>query len=171
MKQKIIDWTVLLGTAAVWIALMWALSAQFARIEPRLVRITNNGGGELDAFIDRYHRQRLAGTRFIIDGLCMSACTMINGLIPDDRVCVTPYARLAFHSATDVTFNNGIEVAREFSEEGTRIMWHVFQPKLRALLKDKYEWDGDDPVKGEHPQFIYVEGDDLLSLYAPCKED
>ena len=42
---------------------------------------------------------RSSGERVVIDGPCLSACTMVLGVIPRDRICVTPRARLGFHAA------------------------------------------------------------------------
>jgi len=39
------------------------------------------------------------GEQVMIDGTCASACTMLLGVIPRNRICVTPRAVLAFHSA------------------------------------------------------------------------
>jgi hypothetical protein len=36
-----------------------------------------------------------------IDGTCASACTLLLGVIPHNRICVTPRAVLAFHAAWD----------------------------------------------------------------------
>jgi hypothetical protein len=50
-------------------------------------------------FYEKFAGWRVNGDRVAIDGMCISACTMVVGLIDADKVCVTPYARLAFHSA------------------------------------------------------------------------
>ena len=39
-----------------------------------------------------------SGERVAIDGPCLSACTMVLGVIPRDRICVTTRARLGFHA-------------------------------------------------------------------------
>jgi hypothetical protein len=40
-----------------------------------------------------------SGVLVIIDGKCLSACSMIIGTVPRDRICVTPNAVLGFHAA------------------------------------------------------------------------
>lgn len=127
-------------------------------------RITFNPGGSLTDFIEAFSRGRNNGTHYVIDGMCISACTMITGLVPKDHVCVTPYARLAFHSAWAIT-----PLGPAFSKEGTRILWHVYPVKVRELLKIKYGWDGEG--NSPHPELIYVEGDDLLTIFNPCKDN
>ena len=41
----------------------------------------------------------------IIDGLCASACTIVLGAIPHDKICVTSHATLGFHAAWDFGAN------------------------------------------------------------------
>jgi hypothetical protein len=38
----------------------------------------------------------------IIDGLCNSACTLVVGIVPHNKICVTPRASLGFHEAYTV---------------------------------------------------------------------
>jgi hypothetical protein len=40
-----------------------------------------------------------SGVLVIIDGKCLSACSMIIGTVPRDRICVTPNAVLGFYAA------------------------------------------------------------------------
>src|SRR5262249_22475739 len=50
-------------------------------------------GGSLFDYIADYSEDREAHVTFKIDGMCVSACTMILGTIPADDVCITPYAK------------------------------------------------------------------------------
>ena len=43
---------------------------------------------------------RDSGEHVVIDGPCLSACTLLTGIIPSDRVCVTQRAVLGFHAAS-----------------------------------------------------------------------
>ena len=62
-------------------------------------RITWDPGGLLEEYKARYAVIRDRGERVIIDGMCGSACTLVLGIVPLNRVCVTPRARLGFHMA------------------------------------------------------------------------
>jgi hypothetical protein len=64
-------------------------------------RIANDRGGQIGRYVDRFEKLRASGQTIIIDGLCASACTIVLGAIPYDRICVTPNANLAFHAAWD----------------------------------------------------------------------
>ena len=131
-----------------------ALSAQ---------RIMFDGGGRLDHFIERYNEWRRTGELVVIDGMCISACTLVTGLIEPHRICATPYARLAFHSAAWVNMKTG---ERTFAREATRIIWSIYPPHVREILI-RYGWqDGM-----EHADLIYIEGDDLHAMIRPCTPD
>jgi hypothetical protein len=39
------------------------------------------------------------GERVIIDAICNSGRTLVLGIVPLNRVCVTPWASLGFHMA------------------------------------------------------------------------
>ena len=63
------------------------------------VRILSSRGGEVGQFIDMFDRQRKSRDRVVIDGPCLSACTLVLSAVPKDRICVTRRAILGFHAA------------------------------------------------------------------------
>ena len=74
-------------------------------------RIKKDYGGFLDRYKLKYAAIRDRGERVIIDGECNSACTLVLGIVPLKRICVTPRARLGFHTAfIDTRFTAGIRV-------------------------------------------------------------
>ena len=75
-------------------------SALLTTVASAEVRITNDPGGEISAYLRKFQDMRASGERLVIDGPCLSACTLFTGLIPRDRVCVTPRAVLGFHAAS-----------------------------------------------------------------------
>jgi hypothetical protein len=62
-------------------------------------RITADYGGVVDEYKAKYAIVRDSGERVVIDGPCDSACTLVLGIVPLNRICVTPRARLGFHMA------------------------------------------------------------------------
>jgi len=62
-------------------------------------RIRNDYGGFIHKYKLKYAAIRDSGKRVIIDGVCNSACTLVLGIVPLNRVCVTPRASLGFHTA------------------------------------------------------------------------
>ena len=63
------------------------------------LRITRDHGGYVTEYKAKYERIRDRKERVIIDGICNSACTLVLGIVPLRRVCVTPRASLGFHMA------------------------------------------------------------------------
>ena len=63
------------------------------------VRITRDFGGHVDQYKKRYAEIRDRGERVIIDGICNSACTLVLGIVPLNKICVTPRASMGFHQA------------------------------------------------------------------------
>jgi hypothetical protein len=56
------------------------------------VRIERDYGGRIGTYIQWFKRLRQSGRQVIVDGDCLSACTLVLGIIPDGRLCVTPRA-------------------------------------------------------------------------------
>lgn len=128
--------------------------AQAKVIDYRTV-ITSDFGGGIIEYIQKYNKMRQDGVKVRIDDLCMSACTLITGLVPDEDICVSPYAIMAFHSAWVATFAGPMH-----SKEGTALLWNIYPEKVRAKLREN-GWDG-----GEHPEFIYFPATDF---YKACE--
>ena len=74
-------------------------------------RIKRDHGGYVEEYKAKYALIRDRGERVIIDGICNSACTLVLGIVPLNRVCVTPRASLGFHLAYYDTANTfGVKV-------------------------------------------------------------
>src|SRR5712691_12608358 len=74
-------------------------------------RITRDHGGFVEDYKTRYAKIRDSGERVIIDGICNSACTLVLGIVPLSRICVTPRASLGFHQAYfDKRWTAGIRI-------------------------------------------------------------
>jgi hypothetical protein len=74
-------------------------------------RITQDYGGSIERYKAKYALIRDRGERVIIDGICDSACTLVLGIVPLDRVCATPRATLGFHMPHyDLAATDGIKI-------------------------------------------------------------
>jgi hypothetical protein len=74
-------------------------------------RIRKDYGGFIEQYKLKYAGIRDRGERVIIDGECNSSCTLVLGIVPLSRICVTPRARLGFHMGfIDTRFTAGIKV-------------------------------------------------------------
>src|SRR5471030_196298 len=81
------------------------------------LHITRDHGGYVEEYEAKYKRIADRKERVIIDGICNSACTLVFGIVPMNKICVTPKASLGFHQAYyDKAFTFGIKVT---SSEGT----------------------------------------------------
>jgi len=73
--------------------------------------ITRDFGGYVEEYKARYASVRDKGERVVIDGICNSACTLVLGIVPLRRICVTPRASLGFHQAYfDKSWTMGVKV-------------------------------------------------------------
>ena len=79
-------------------------AALFAAILPARaeIRILASPGGQVGPFLELFDRVRQSGERVVIDGPCLSACTLLLMTIPEERICVTRRAVLGFHAARSI---------------------------------------------------------------------
>src|SRR6266403_2733452 len=80
------------------------------------IRILGSPGGEVGPFLDLFQRVRASGERVVIDGPCLSACTLVLSMVPNDRICVTRRAVLGFHAARSVDRRGRMYAEPEASE-------------------------------------------------------
>src|SRR5437588_6442666 len=62
-------------------------------------RIARDFGGLVEQYKTKFAKLRDQNERVVIDGICNSACTLVLGIVPLNRICVTPKASLGFHEA------------------------------------------------------------------------
>ena len=84
------------------------------------MRISEDRGGQIGRYLQTFATLRSSGERVIIDGNCLSACTLVLGMIPRNRICATPRARLGFHAA----WMPGADGRPVTSKLGTRALWN-----------------------------------------------
>jgi len=123
-----------------------------------VVRITDDRGGRIGAYLDKYQGLRTSGETVIIDGLCASACTIVLGTVPHDRICVTSHANLAFHAAWDFDAN-GRAVT---NPESTQMLYSMYPSPVRRWIAAR---------GGLKSQMIFLRGKELMSMYRPCYLD
>lgn len=80
------------------------------------VRIVASPGGTVDSFLSLFEVLRASGQRVVIDGPCLSACTLVLATVPRNRICVTQHAVLGFHAARSVDQYGRTEPEPEASE-------------------------------------------------------
>ena len=97
------------------------------------LHITRDHGGYVEEYKAKYKRVREKGERVIIDGICNSACTLVLGIVPMNKICVTPRASLGFHQAYyDKAFTFGIKVT---SSEGTSDLMSYYPDTVKDWIR------------------------------------
>jgi hypothetical protein len=124
------------------------------------LRITRDFGGYVEEYKERYERIRANGERVIIDGVCNSACTLVLGIVPLQRICATPRASLGFHEAYfDKRWTAGVKVT---SVAGTAELISVYPNPVK-------EWIARQG--GLTPQMKKLRnGVDLWMIVNPCPD-
>jgi hypothetical protein len=119
------------------------------------LRIQRDFGGQIGPYLYKYAMVREAGHRVVIDGPCLSACTLALGVFPRDQICVTPNAVLGFHAAW-MPGENGRQVR---SDGGTRLLMAAYPPKVRDWIKRRGGLNG---------KTIFLRGRELAAMYPRC---
>ena len=119
------------------------------------VIISDDIGGKMKDYTTHFRQVRDSGEPVVIAGTCVSACTMVLGLVPSDRVCATHNAVLGFHAAW-MFGNSGKRVV---SASGTQDLMQTYPAPVRAWIARR---------GGLTPKMMYLRGRDLAAIVAPC---
>ena len=120
------------------------------------VRIKADPGGQIGPYLENLVALRGSGEQVIIDGPCLSACTMVLGVIPRERICVTPRARLGFHAAWHPG-DNGRPV---HSREATQLLMEIYPEHVRSWIARR---------GGLSPRMKFLTGRELAAIYQTCE--
>lgn len=123
-----------------------------------LIRITDDRGGRIGTYVDRYQGLKSAGETVMIDGLCASACTIILGAVSHDKICVTPRANLGFHAAWDMG-SNGRAIT---NAQATKMLFAMYPGQVKRWIAKR---------GGLRPGMIFLRGRQLTGMYKPCYMD
>lgn len=142
---------------ALVILLLWHSGAAAANY----YRITRDHGGLVETYKKKYAKIRDKGERVVIDGICNSACTLVLGIVPLNRICVTPKASLGFHLAYyDKAWTFGIKVT---SYAGTADLMSYYP----RSVKDWIRRHGGLTTQMKHVK----NGPELWAIVDPCPEE
>jgi hypothetical protein len=144
-------WRALLAGAAASVFVCVMASAASAD-----VRITNDPGGEVSSYLRKFHHVRESGERVVVDGPCLSACTLLTAMIPKDHICITPRAVLGFIAAS--YYDDALRTQVP-TRAGSRLMMNLYPPEIRQWI----ERHG-----GLTPTLIELRGRELASFYQSC---
>src|SRR5579859_5954789 len=119
------------------------------------IRITTDRGGAIIDYTNRFLQARASGEQVVIDGACLSACTLAVGMLPRGQVCATPNAVLGFHAAWRPTNSGG----KTTSSVATQAMMELYPADVRNWI---------DRHGGLTSRLIYLRGGELAAIVPTC---
>jgi hypothetical protein len=119
------------------------------------MRIAADRGGQIGHYLQAFALLRSSGEHIVIDGNCLSACTLVLGLIPRNHICATPRARFGFHAA----WMPDVEGHPVTSAMGTQALWNIYPAEVRRWISRH---------GGLSRKMIYMQGRDLVGIVPGC---
>jgi hypothetical protein len=120
------------------------------------MRIAEDRGGQIGHYLQTFAMVRASGERVVVDGNCLSACTLVLGLVPRARVCATGRARFGFHAA----WMPDVDGRPITSPMGTQALWNIYPTSVRRWITRH---------GGLSRRMIYMEGSSLNGIVASCE--
>jgi hypothetical protein len=134
-------------------AIASALAAAPARAE---MRILASLGGRVGPFLDLFERVRASGEHVVIDGPCLSACTLVLSMVPNERICVTRRAVLGFHAARSIDRRG-----RVYAEpEASQLVLETYPDGVQSWIRSR---------GGLTSRLLLLRGRELAALYQRCR--
>ena len=105
------------------------------------IRIVGDPGGEVTSYIRKFEAARASGEHIVIDGPCLSACTLLTGI-----------DAASYYD----------DASRELvpTREGSALVMRLYPAQIRA-------WIGHHG--GLTPKLIQLRGHELTALYHTCE--
>jgi hypothetical protein len=120
------------------------------------IRILGSPGGQVGPFLDLFERVRASGERVVIDGPCLSACTLVLSMVPNDRICVTRRAILGFHAARSIDTRGRIYAEPQASE----LVLEAYPSAVRGWIRHR---------GGLTSRLLLLRGRELAAIYPSCR--
>jgi hypothetical protein len=99
---------------------------------------------------------RESGERVVIDGPCLSACTLVLSIVPGERICVTKRAVLGFHAARSIDRRGRVYAEPEASEA----VLAAYPGPVRDWISRR---------GGLTARLLLLKGRDLAAIYPRCR--
>jgi hypothetical protein len=120
------------------------------------MRIRASPGGQVGPFLDLFERVRDSGERVVIDGPCLSACTLVLSLVPNERICVTRRAVLGFHAARSIDRRG-----RLYAEpEASQLVLQAYPASVQGWIRRR---------GGLTSRLLLLRGRELTALFPTCR--
>jgi hypothetical protein len=119
------------------------------------MRIAEDRGGQIGHYLQAFAMLRSSGEKVVVDGNCLSACTLLLGLIPKSRVCATSRARFGFHAA----WMPDVDGRPVTSPMGTEALWNIYPSQVKRWINRH---------GGLSRKMIYMQGREMHGIVADC---
>lgn len=95
--------------------------------------IRDDRGGIIGVYVFRLAALSLTDERIFVYGNCLSACTLMLGIIPRNRICAHTGAQFGFHAAW-VRDDEGRPIP---SPEGTEKLMQIYPKDVRRMIAQR----------------------------------
>lgn len=109
------------------------------------IDVSDSHGGNVAQYGGRWTALAARGVSVRIVGPCQSACTVLLGHIPRNRICVTPEASFGFHLA--------------HLQSATATLWNAYGADIRGWIKQH---------GGLTSEFIWMRAPDTYRFFHKC---
>jgi hypothetical protein len=109
------------------------------------IDVFDNHGGSVFEYSARWTELAARGVSVRIVGPCQSACTVLLGHIPRNRICVTPAASFGFHLAK--------------RPDASAILWKSYQTDIRKWINQH---------GGLQRDFIWLHAPETFRFFHKC---
>jgi hypothetical protein len=120
------------------------------------VRILASPGGQIGPFVRLFSVVSESGERVVIDGPCLSACTLVLSMVPRQRICVTPRAILGFHAASSRDYYG----QRVLEPEASDVVLSAYPAAVRHWILRR---------GGLSSRMLLLRGRELAAMYPRCR--
>jgi hypothetical protein len=103
-----------------------------------------------------FERVRASGERVVIDGPCLSACTLVLSAVPNERICVTRRAVLGFHAARSMDRRGRMSAEPEASD----LVLQAYPSPVRNWIRRH---------GGLSSRLLLLRGRELAAIYPSCR--
>ena len=118
-------------------ALIIAIVTTVGSAHAEKVYYLHDPGGNIAEHYFKYSQVNAEYDRVVIDGRCKSACTMALGIVPLNKICITPSGYFMFHAAHNRD--------RSFNPHLTQQMAAAYSPEVRDWVMRHHAIEQVDP--------------------------
>lgn len=142
-----LDYLLRMAALQKWLAVLVAMaSLSFATSAQADILVRGDYGGKIRDYLNRWADYKASGKRVVLDGGCLSACTMFTSL---PNACITERVILGFHQGT--------------KSRATRTMRMMWPDKLRELVDKE-----GSLASFESGEFTLLYYNDLKDILPSC---